>query len=217
MGNKFRVGDRVVLATDLEIGKTYNGITLTESMVRAFHDKEAIVEVVSDSIPLRDVSNEHYCVMLHNDYAYGVDMLEFVPNSLEDIFDKKITCVVNVSSAKQAKILCNIYNKFFTYLPCYFVQLFNKVSLRQKYKNGVAFAFYKGMSQGGFCNKAWYEHHENGYGKVYNFEDLYIKEIGEVKMNKQKRIKELRKQIEEINAEINELEQERDNILEKYE
>lgn len=216
MENKFKVGDRVVLATDFEIGKRYNGITLTESMVSAFHDKEAIVEAVSDSTPFRDSNNKHYCIMLHNDYAYGVDMLEYVPNSLDDIFDKGITCIVNVSSAKQTKILCDICSKFYKGMCLDFTQIFNERAMTDKYENGVAFSFYKGEPQG-YCYKRWYERHERMCGKLYNFEDLYAEERRKVKMNKQKRIKELRKQIEEINAEINELEQGRDDTLEEYE
>ena len=204
MKNKFKVGDRVVLATDLEIGKDYNDITLIENLVYAFHDKEAIVEKTSD---------KHWCKMVGNAFYYGVDMLEFVPNSLRDIIDKKITCVVNVPSAKQAEILYDIfYGKFSTNVFLNFIQIFNKVSGMQGYENGVAFGFYKGKPQG-YCYKEWYEQFENKYGKVYDFEDLYIE--GEKTMDKQERIKELKKQIEEINAEINELE--RDDTLEQYE
>lgn len=204
MKNKFKVGDRVVLATDLEIGKDYNDITLIENLVYAFHDKEAIVEKTSD---------KHWCKMVGNAFYYGVDMLEFVPNSLRDIIDKKITCVVNVPSAKQAEILYDIfYGKFSTNVFLNFIQIFNKVSGMQGYENGVAFGFYKGKPQG-YCYKEWYEQFENKYGKVYDFEDLYIEE--EKTMDKQERIKELKKQIEEINAEINELE--RNDTLEQYE
>lgn len=215
MENKFKVRDRVVLATDLEIGKQYNGITLTENMVSAFHDRENIVEVVSDSTSLRDSNNEHYCVMYNNDYAYGVDMLELVPNLLNDILDREITCVVNVSSAKQTKILCDICSKFYKGVCLDFIQIFNKKAGTDKYENGVAFSFYKGCPQG-YCYKKWYERHERMCGKLYNFEDLYT-EKENVKMNKRERIKELRKQIEEINAEINKLEQERDDTLVEYE
>jgi hypothetical protein len=203
MENRFKIGDKVVLATNLEIGKVYNGITLTKDMIKAFHDTGMVIE---DTSTLSTFKDEQWCKMADNEFLYGVDMLEYVPNSLNDIFDKRITCVVNVSSAKQAKILCDIHNKFFADVFCRFVQLFNNVTLRQEYKNGVAFAFYKGISHGSFCYKAWYEHHEKEYGKIYNFEDLYAEERGKVKMNKYKRIKELRKQIEEINAEINKLE-----------
>lgn len=207
MKNKFKVGDRVVLATDLVIGKNYNGISLLESLVSAFHNKEAVVE--NTSAPS---NNEHWCKMVGNAFYYGMDMLEFVPNSFMDIINKKITCVVNVSSTKQAKILYDIfYGKFSTNVFLNFIQIFNKVAGMQRYENGVAFGFYKGKPQG-YCYKEWYEQFES-YGKVYDFEDLYIE--GEETMNKQERIKELQKQIEEINAEINKLEQ--DDTLEQYE
>lgn len=213
MKNKFKVGDRVVLATDLEIGKDYNGITLIENLVNEFHDKEAIVEEVSISTPRRDSNNEHWCKLVGNAFYYGVDMLEFVPNSLRDIIDKKISCVVNVSSTTQAKILYDIfYGKFSTNVFLNFVQILNQVAGMQRYENGVAFGFYKGEPQG-YCYKEWYEQSENEYGKVYDFEDLYIE--GGKTMDKQERIKELKKQIEEINAKINELE--RDDTLEQYE
>lgn len=212
MNNKFKVGDRVVLATDLVIGKKYNGVPLLESLVSAFHNKEAVVEQTS-----APSNNEHWCKMVGNAFYYGVDMLEFVPNSLRDIIDKKITCVVNVSSTKQAEILYDIfYDKFSTNVFLNFIQIFNKVvgvaTGMQRYENGVAFGFYKGKPQG-YCYKEWYEQFENEYGKVYDFEDLYIE--GEKTMDKQERIKELKKQIEEINAEINELE--RDDTLKQYE
>lgn len=209
MKNKFKVGDRVVLTTDLVIGKKYNGVPLLESLVSAFHNKEAIVERTS-----APSNNEHWCKMVGNVFYYGVDMLEFVPNSFMDIINKKITCVVNVSFAKQAEILYDIfYGKFSTNVCLNFIQIFNKLAGMQSYENGVAFSFYKGKPQG-YCYKEWYEQFENKYGKVYDFDDLYIE--GEAKsMNKQERIKELKKQIEEINAQINELE--RDDTLEQYE
>lgn len=207
MKNKFKVGDRVVLATGLVIGKNYNGISLLESLVSAFHNKEAVVEETS-----APSNNEHWCKMVGNAFCYGMDMLEFVPNSFMDIINKKITCVVNVSSTKQAKILYDIfYGKFSTNVFFNFIQIFNKVAGGQRYENGVAFSFCKGKPQG-YCYKEWYEQFEI-YGKVYDFENLYIE--GEETMNKQERIKELQKQIEEINAEINKLEQ--DDTLEQYE
>lgn len=213
MKNKFKVGDRVVLATDLVIGKNYNGIRLLENLVYAFHNKEAIVEKVSISTSLRDSNNEHWCKLVGNAFYYGVDMLEFVPNSLRDITDKKITCVVNVSSTTQAKILYDIfYDKLSTNVFLDFIQIFNRKVGVSRYENGIAFSFYKGKPQG-FCYKEWYEQLEKKYGKIYDFEDLYIE--GEKTMDKQERIKELKKQIEEINAEINELE--RDDTLEQYE
>lgn len=221
MKNKFKVGDRVVLATDLEIGKDYNGITLIENLVNEFHDKEAIVEEVSISTPRRDSNNEHWCKLVGNAFYYGVDMLEFVPNSLRDIIDKKISCVVNVSSTTQAKILYDIfYGKLSTNVFLDFVQIFNRKVGVSRYENGIAFSFYKGKPQG-FCYKEWYKQLEKKYGKIYDFEDLYIfedlytEDVEKVKMDKQERIKELKKQIEEINAEINELE--RDDTLEQYE
>lgn len=213
MKNKFKVGDRVVLATDLVIGKNYNGIHLFENLVNEFHNKEAIVEKVSISTSLRDSNNEHWCKLVGNAFYYGVDMLEFVPNSLRDIIDKKITCVVNVSSTTQAKILYDIfYDKLSTNVFLDFIQIFNRKVGVSRYENGIAFSFYKGKPQG-FCYKEWYERLEKKYGKVYDFEDLCIE--GEKSMDKQERIKELKKQIEEINAEINELE--RDDTLEQYE
>ena len=208
MKNKFKVGDRVVLATDLKIGKNYNGITLFEDLVNDFHDKEAIVEKTS-----APSNNKHWCKMVGNAFYYSADMLEFVPNSLRDIIDKKITCVVNVSSTKQAKILYDIfYGKFSTNVFLDFMQIFNRKVGVSRYENGIAFSFYKGKPQS-FCYKEWYERVEKKYGKIYDFEDLYIE--GEEAMNKQERIKELKNQIEKINAEINKLEQ--DDTLEQYE
>ena len=212
MKNKFKVGDRVVLATDLVIGKNYNGISLLESLVSTFHNKEAVVERTS-----APSNNEPWCKMVGNAFYYGADMLEFVPNTLRDIIDKKITCVVNVSSTKQAEILYDIfYGKLSTNIFLNFIQIFNNVvgiaTGMQRYENGVAFGFYKGKPQD-YCYKEWYEQFGK-YGKVYDFEDLYI-EGEEKSMDKQERIKELKKQIEEINAEINELE--RDDTLKQYE